>query len=90
MRQIADDPPSLCLDRARRFTSVPAHTVNLSHHTEITLQVILKLKYALRLSVDNEEKDLQRITLWKAILVPCIGYRFVQRRNPVFTWCIYW
>jgi hypothetical protein len=51
------DPPSLYLDRARRFTSIPAHTADLSHHTVITLQVVPKLKYALRLLVDNDERE---------------------------------
>jgi hypothetical protein len=58
---MADDTPSLYLDRTRRFTSIPVHTADLNHHTEITLQVVPKPKYAFRLLVDNEERELQRI-----------------------------
>jgi hypothetical protein len=60
---MADDTPSLYLDRMRRFSLIPAHTTDLSHHTEITLQVLPKAKYALRLIVDNEERELQRINI---------------------------
>ena len=60
-QQIADDAPSLCLDRMRRFTSISIHTTDLSHHSEITLQDVPKLKYTLRLLVDNEEKELQKV-----------------------------
>ena len=45
----------------RRFTSIPVHTADLSHHTEITLQVVPKTKYELRLLVDDEERELQII-----------------------------
>jgi len=34
---------------------MPAHIADLNHHTEITLQAIPKLKYTLRLLVDNRE-----------------------------------
>ena len=60
-RQIADYAPSLYLDRTRRFTSLPAHTADLSRYTEITLQVVPKTKYELRLLVENEERELERI-----------------------------
>ena len=60
--QIADHPPSLFLDRTRRFTSIPAHTTDLTHHTEITLQVVPKTKYELSLLVDNEKKELREIS----------------------------
>jgi len=68
---------SLYLDRARRFTSIPAQATDFSHHTEITLQVIPKLKYSLRLLVDNEERELQRINnqTWepaKPLYAPCL------------------
>jgi len=74
--QIADHGPSLYLDRTRRFTSIPAHTADLSHHTEITLQVIPKLKYTLRLLVDNRERELLRVNnqTWeptKPLYAPC-------------------
>jgi len=58
---MADNTPSLYLDRTRRFTSITVHTADLRHHTGITIQVVPKLKYALRLFVDNEERELQRI-----------------------------
>ena len=58
---MADDAPSLYLDRMRRFTSITAHTADLRLHTGITLQIVPKLKYALRLLVDNEERELQRV-----------------------------
>ena len=57
---MTDDPPSLCLDRTRRFTSIWAYTADLGHHTEIILQDVPKLKYTLRLFVDNEERELQK------------------------------
>ena len=57
---MADNAPSLYLDRTRRFTSITAHTADLRHHTGITLQIIPKLKYALWLFVDNEGIELQR------------------------------
>jgi len=68
---------SLYLDRARRFASIPAHIADLCHHTEITLQVVPKLKYALRLFVDNEEREIQRITnqTWepaRPLYAPCL------------------
>ena len=44
-----------------RFTSILPHTADLRHHTGITLQVVPKMKYALRLLVDNEERELQSI-----------------------------
>jgi hypothetical protein len=58
------------------FTLIPAHTADLVHHTEIILPVIPRLKYSLRLLVDNEEKDLQRIDnrTWepaKPLYAPC-------------------
>jgi len=61
----------------RRFTSVPAHTADLGHDTEITLQVIPKLKYTLRLLVDNRERELLRINnrTWepaKPLYTPCL------------------
>ena len=59
--QIPNHPPSLYLDRMRRFTSIPVHTADRSHHTEITLQVVPKTKYELRLLVDDEERELQII-----------------------------
>ena len=52
--------PSFYLGRTQCFTSIPAHTADLDH-TEITFQVIPKLKYVLRLLVDNDERELQRI-----------------------------
>ena len=45
----------------RRFASILIHIADLSHHSEITLQDVPKLKYTLRLLVDNEEKKLQRM-----------------------------
>ena len=57
---MTDHTPSLYLDRMRRFTSISAHTADLAHHTGITLQVVPKMKYALTLSLDNEEKELHR------------------------------
>ena len=59
--QMADHTPSLYLDRTSRFTSISAHTADLRHHTGITLQVVPRMKYALRLLVDNEERTLRRI-----------------------------
>ena len=58
---MADDAPSLYLDRTRCRISIPAHTADLNHHTEITIQVVPKMKYELRLLVDDEERELQRI-----------------------------
>jgi len=68
---------SLYLDHMRRFTLIPAHTTDLNHHTEITLQVIPKLKYTLRLLVDNRERELLRINnqTWepaKPLYAPCL------------------
>jgi len=60
-QQMADHTPSLYLDRMRLFTSILIHTADLSHHSEITLQDVPKLRYTLRLLVDNEERELQRI-----------------------------
>ena len=65
--QMADDSRSrsLYLDRTRSFsTSILAHTADLRHHTGITLQAVPKIKYALRLLVDSEERELQRINNW--------------------------
>ena len=45
----------------RRFTSILVHTADLSRHSDITFQDVPKLKYTLRLSVDNEERELQRV-----------------------------
>ena len=59
--EMADNTPSLYLGRTRRFTSITAHTADLRHQTGITLQAVPKMKYALRLLVDNEERELQRI-----------------------------
>ena len=56
---MTDHTPSLYLDRMRRFTSVLIHTADHSHHSEITLQDVPKLKYTVRLLVDNEEKELR-------------------------------
>ena len=58
---MADHAPSLYLDRMRRFTSISAHTADLRDHTGITLQDVPKMKLTLRLFVDNEERELQRI-----------------------------
>ena len=63
-RQMTDDPPSLYLDRTRRFASILAHTADFRHHAGITLQAVPKMKYALRLFVDNEERELERINNW--------------------------
>ncbi len=63
-RQITDDPRSLYLDRMRRFTSILAHTADRRHHTGIKLQAVPKMKYALRLLVDNEERELERTNNW--------------------------
>ena len=60
---MADHTPSLSLDRMRRFTSISAPTADLRHHTGITLQVVPKMKHALRLLVDNEERTLRRINI---------------------------
>ena len=60
--QMADDTLSLYLDRTRCHISISAHTTDLNHHIEITLQVVPKLKYELRLLVDDEERELQRIS----------------------------
>ena len=59
--QIADHTLSLHLDRMQHFTSMLIHTANLSRYSEITLQDVPTLKYTLRLLVDNEEKELQRM-----------------------------
>ena len=59
-QQMADDIPSLYLDRMRRFTSILIYTADLSH-SEITLRDVPKLKYTLRLLVDNEEKELRKM-----------------------------
>ena len=45
----------------QRFTSILIHTADLSHHSEITLQDVPKLKYTLRLLVDSEEKELRKV-----------------------------
>ena len=58
---MADDIPSLYLNRMRRFTSILIHTADLSHHSGITIQDVPKLKCMLRLLVDNEEKELRRM-----------------------------
>ena len=68
--------PSLYLDRTQRCTSIQGHTADLSHHTEVTLQVVPRLNYSLRLLVDNEERELQRINnrTWepaKPLYAPC-------------------
>ena len=55
-----DHTPSLYLDRMWRFTSILADTADLRHHTGITLQVVPKTKYTLRLLVDNEEREINR------------------------------
>ena len=60
----------------RRVTSILAHTVDLSHHAEIKLQVAPRLKYELSLLVDNEEKELRKISdeTWepaKPLYAPC-------------------
>ena len=60
-QRITDDIPSLYLDRMQRFTSISIHTADLSHHSEITLQDVPKLKHSLRLLVDSEEKGLRRM-----------------------------
>ena len=75
--QMADDPPSLYLDRMWRFTPVIAHTAHLRHYTGITLQVVPKAKYALRLLVDNEERELRRINnqIWEPVQ-PLYASRF--------------
>ena len=57
---MADNAPSLYLDRMRRFTSVQAHTTDHCQHTEITLQEIPKVKSSLRLFVENQERELQK------------------------------
>ena len=70
--QITDDPPSLYLDCTRHFTSIIVHTTHLRHHTVITLQVVPKTKYMLRLLVNNEERELWQINnqAWEPALVP--------------------
>ena len=60
----------------RLFTSILIQNADLSHHSEITLQDVPKLKFALRLLVDNEERELQRINnrTWEPaqrLYVPC-------------------
>ena len=75
-RRIADRLWSLYLDRMRRFTSILAHIADLGNHTEITLQVVPRLKYELSLLVDNEEKELRKISdeTWepaKPLYAPC-------------------
>ena len=58
---MADDTPSLYLDRTGRFTSISVHAADLRHHTGIILQVVPKMKYMLRLFVDDQERELQKI-----------------------------
>ena len=58
---MADHTPSLYLDRTRRFTSILARTADLRHHTGITLQVVPKMKYTIRLLVENEEREVREI-----------------------------
>ncbi len=73
---MANHTPSLYLDRMRLFTSILIHTADLSHHPEITIQDVPKLKYTLRLLVDNEVRELQRMDnrTWEPaqhLYVPC-------------------
>jgi len=61
----------------------------ISHHTDITLQVVPKLKYTLSLLVDDEERELQRIDdrTWepaKPLYAPCF-FDTCTRSSP----CIY-
>ena len=75
-QQMADHTPSLYLDRMQLFTSILIQNADLSHHSEITLQDVPKLKYTLRLLVDNEERELQRMDnrTWEPaqrLYVPC-------------------
>ena len=56
---MTDHTPSLYLDRMRRFTLILAHTADLRHHIGVTLQGAPKMKYTLRLLVDNEERGLR-------------------------------
>ena len=57
---MTDDLPSLYLDRTKRFISILVHAADLRHHIGVTLQAVPKMKYALRLLVDNEEREIQR------------------------------
>ena len=60
MWQMPDHTPSLYLDHMPCFTLISAHTADLRHHTGITLQTVPKMKYTLRLLVDNEERELHK------------------------------
>ena len=80
---MADHTPSLYLDRMQFFTSILIHTANLSHHSEIALQDVPRLKYALRLFVDNEEREMQRINnrTWapaQRLYAPCFFDKFTR------------
>jgi len=56
---LADNPPSLYLDRAAlQFNS--GRTTDFGRHTEITLQDIPKHRLTPSLFVQNEERELQR------------------------------
>ena len=85
-RQVAGRPRSLYLESMRRFTSILVHTADLSHHAEITLQVVPRLKYELSLLVDNEKKELRNISneTWepeKHLYVPCFLHTCTWRSS---------
>ena len=44
----------------RRFPPILRHTADLAHHTEITLQDVPNREYALRLFIENQERELQK------------------------------
>jgi len=80
---MADDTSSLYLDRMWRFPSILVHIADLGHYTGITLQDVPKLKIALRLLVDNEERELRRIDkrTWEPVqrlYVPCFFNKFTR------------
>ena len=69
--------PSFYLDRAAlRFNL--AHTADLAHHTDITLQDVPDREYTLRLFVDNQEIDVQKTgsRFWTPAQHQCALYSF--------------
>ena len=74
---LADNPPSLFLDRAAlQFNS--GRTTDFAPHTEITLQDIPKHRLTPSLLVENEERELQRKDNQTWALVPPLYITFLS------------
>ena len=57
---MTDDKPKPLSRRYAAFHSIWTYTADFGQYTEIILQDVPKLKCTLRLSVDNEERELRR------------------------------